>query len=94
MQKEDPMWRPDGWWCHRLQGKPGLVAGGCTGEIIHSVLDILGLKDLCDRQRQLLSGWKCRPKNKVKTEDGFGILCIPPSSRKYIRIRRQNLRII
>ena len=40
--------------------KPGLVKGGCTREIIHSMLDILGLKSLCYRWRQLTCSYKHR----------------------------------
>lgn len=74
--------------------KRDLVKGGFIGEIIHFMLDTLGLKYLCNRWRQLICIWKCRPGSKVKTEDRFGIGRMPSPSGKYVRIRRQNLRII
>lgn len=38
--------------------KPGMVKGGCAGEIIYPGLYILGLKSLCNRGRQLICSWK------------------------------------
>lgn len=74
--------------------KPGLVKGGCTREIIHSMLDILGLKSLCYRWRQLTCSYKHRAMSEVKTEDRFGIAWMSSPSEKCSSVRRQNLRII
>lgn len=64
--------------------KPVWVKGDCTREIVHSALDILGLKYLGNKWRQLICSCKYRAMSEGKAEDRFGIAWMPSSSGRCI----------